>query len=62
MHQADHNGDREVACELSSVQNASDGYGGARALSSSVCWQVTLPSPDALALLRHPGECVRSLS
>src|SRR2546428_5003128 len=44
MHQADHNGDRAVAYERSSMQDVSEGYGGARALSSSVCRQSTLSS------------------
>ena len=32
MYQADHNGGKAGACELSSMQKASDGDGGARAL------------------------------
>jgi len=62
MPQAGHNGGKAGAWEISSVQNASDEYGGAGVLSSSICRQVTLSSPDAFALLRHPGEGVRSLS
>jgi len=43
---------RALLCE-----KASDEYGGARALSASVCRQVTLSSPDVCALLRHHGAC-----